>query len=660
MRTHDWTRPAPEVAPGVRLLPVVHDRLEMAMVTHRVLQRLQPEAVAVELPSSLEPSVMAAVGRLPRISLVLSEAPGEEPRVWICAPADPFSEALRWALEHQRPVFLIDPDHAGPEPASDPVPDPYSVWTLEAADYLELLAESLDLRGSGPEQQQREAGMAYQVQQAGRQVEGTLLVLVGAAHFHPLSRRLTKPAAQPLARVRQPRQEIRHVVPRSLSGILPDPPLAHAAYELLREGNVPSEAEMPAAVRPQLSWQQGGVRALGRRGPEDRLEQSRQVARWAAARAARLMDGHPFPDRRRLARVVWELAAHSYRSQTQEHLQPWQQRTYLQFLRRYCRLQGLLAGGLYEWVVAARGVGDDNLAWEAFDTGRCYPWQLGEAEIPTAEVDGDLLDLGTRKIRFRRRFFRVKRRPVPVKRRADQDDPDTWLEGFDNPNICSYPPEDLVIEDYARFLQQKAVSLLSVERKRTEPFSTSLLDGIDLRETLRNHHLGEVYVQEFGRLPGGVGSVVVIFDRDLAGATYPYRMTWLGEHDQESDMAFYSTDPAAQVVGPGIMRATYGGMMMTYPPRRLFDVWLDPEYRGAREKAEVLLMAAVDYSREKMVVHLAASPPSPALHQYASARGKKILHVPLGSVSPVTLKKIRVVHLLAGHDKRQIAKDYVW
>ena len=29
-------------------------------------------------------------------------------------------------------------------------------------------------------------------------------------------------------------------------------------------------------------------------------------------------------------------------------------------------------------------------------------------------------------------------------------------------------------------------------------------------------------------------------------------------------------------------------------------------------------------------------------------------------VSPVTLKKLRVFHVLFGHDKRDIARDYIW
>ena len=151
-----------------------------------------------------------------------------------------------------------------------------------------------------------------------------------------------------------------------------------------------------------------------------------------------------------------------------------------------------------------------------------------------------------------------------------------------------------------------------------------------------------------------------IFDRDPANDRFPFAMTWLGEHDQESDMAFYATNPADQVVGPGMMRATYGGFVLTQPRGRLFDVWSDADYRYARGKAEVLLMAAIDYSLEKIVVHVAADPPGERMRRYAAVQGKQITHIPLAALSPVTLKKIRVLHILAGRDKRAVAKSYIW
>ena len=40
--------------------------------------------------------------------------------------------------------------------------------------------------------------------------------------------------------------------------------------------------------------------------------------------------------------------------------------------------------------------------------------------------------------------------------------------------------------------------------------------------------------------------------------------------------------------------------------------------------------------------------------------GRTIVYIPIGQLSPVTLKKVRVVHVLDGYDKRGIAKDYIW
>jgi hypothetical protein len=137
-------------------------------------------------------------------------------------------------------------------------------------------------------------------------------------------------------------------------------------------------------------------------------------------------------------------------------------------------------------------------------------------------------------------------------------------------------------------------------------------------------------------------------------------MTWLGEHEQESDMAFYATAPGDNIVGPGISRCEYGGFLLSYPPRRMADVWSDADYQGSRTKAEVLLLAALDYSHEKNVVYVGARPPRSAFRQLAARLGKRIVYIPLGSLSPVQLKRIRIFHVLSGHDKRLAAKDYIW
>lgn len=661
---------APEVAlPGgtrVRVLPVVHERVEIAAVVRAALDTLDPAAVAVELPTSLREAALAGVRRLPLITLLVTQEADEEALVWTIAPGDPFAEAMRWALERGRPVTCIDPDLPYEGRHRDPVPDPHAVHEMGGAAYLSLLREAAP--PASEEDELRERGMAHHLRQLAEETAeasgGTVLALVGAAHATRLATALTRPTAHPFARVRRTSIELRHLHPRDLTALLPDPPLAHAVWERLREraaapcGRPSAPCELEEVLSRRVSLVRYGLRVIAGEGGEGEARRKRRLVEYAAGEGA--AGARAAPDRRALARLVWRVAAGSYREQTGEELSAAQQRLFFDYSERCARLQGQLAPGLYEWTVAARGVADDNLAWEVFDAASAYPWQGENAELPTVRVDGSELDLGTRKVRFRRRFLRVKSRPmaVPVRQRPRPADPEEWLRGFDGSGLCSYPPEDLVIEDYGRFLQKKAVGILSAERRRSEPFSSSLLDGIDVRESLRRVHEDRVWVEELGRAPGAAGSVVVVFDRDRE--RYPFAMTWHGENEQESDMAFYATDPAQQVVGPGILRATYGGFLLTLPRGRLFDVWSDPDYRFARDPGEVLTLAAIDYSLEPIVVHVAAQPPSAVAKRFATAQKKRLVHVPLGSLSPTALKRIRVMHILSGREKRGIARDFIW
>ncbi len=321
----------------------------------------------------------------------------------------------------------------------------------------------------------------------------------------------------------------------------------------------------------------------------------------------------------------------------------------------------MLMPDLYQLLVAARGCVDDNFAYAFCRLATSYPWQKVSADLPTITLSPEEIWGGIRRLRFRPRQKRTKglSRLNFLKRKRERH-PGEWLEGFDDPSICSYPPEDIAIEGYGEFLKRKGSMQLSEELTRSERFSASLLDGIDMRETLRHHAEGVIYVREQQRVKGGVGCVVIIFDEDRQDKRYLYRMTWLGEHDQESDMAFYATDPAENLVGPGICRCEYGGFLLSYPPRRMADVWHDPDYRGFASKAEVLLMAALDYSPEKHIVYLAARPPRSIFKQLAARRGRQIVHIPLASVSPLKLKQIRIMHILAGKEKRAIAREYIW
>jgi len=283
------------------------------------------------------------------------------------------------------------------------------------------------------------------------------------------------------------------------------------------------------------------------------------------------------------------------------------------------------------------------------------------SDLDTVRLSASEIWINTKKLRIRRRLPRPKQRlkPTGLKPRKREKFSGEWAQQTSGEAICSYPPEDLVIEEYGRFVKQKAKAILSEERVRIEPFTTSILDGIDIRETIRNWHRHKIFVRQADRLAGDVGSVVIIFDED-PDDRYTYLTTWLGEHQNESDMAFYSTHPFDNIVGPGIGRAEYGGLLMTLPPRRLFDVWSDPDYDFAESKSERLLMAALDYSVERFVVYVAAKPPRSIFRSIAAHLNRKILYVPIGQLSPTKVKKLRVVHVLDSYARRAEAKEYIW
>ncbi|HET9319724.1 MAG TPA: hypothetical protein VFO27_08105, partial [Bryobacteraceae bacterium] len=373
------------------------------------------------------------------------------------------------------------------------------------------------------------------------------------------------------------------------------------------------------------------------------------------------MAGADNVDRRRVQLAVFRDAEKTYESNTGERLGHWQRRLLARYTRNLALVSRELAARIFDITVAARSVVDDNYAWEVWEAANRYPHQKAASDLMTVKISGEEVWLDTKKMRLRRRLPSKKRRlrPVGLKPRKKEKVPGEWASQLDGASICSYPPEDLVIEDYGRFLKKKGKSILSEERATSEPFTTSLLDGIDIRETIRNWHERRIYVRNFQKIHGEVGAVIVIFDEDRDDR-YTYMTTWLGEHQNESDMAFYSTYPFDHLVGPGIGRGEYGGFLMSLPARRMFDVWQDADYEFAESKPERLLLAGLDYSLQRHVVYVAAKPPRSVFRNIAARFGRTIVYIPIGQLSPVTLKKIRVVHVLDGYDKRAIAKDYIW
>src|SRR5579862_1588942 len=588
-------------------LPVVPGHLEFAIEVRRAILHDRPQVVALELPVTLQQQYMRAVARLPEMSVIVYPDESEEDRaVYVpVEPADPFVEAIRTAHETGAEVVFADPDSGQRPHLKDAYPDPYSIRHIGLEKYVEAYRVYPQERS---EEIARHAdGIAWKLQ--GCDPLARVLVVVSLNLLDPVLDSMEEPQAQPMSRMRREGVRVLNPHPECLAEITIEYPYLQFRYEQFRQ----------------------------------------------------LLTDSNWIDRRHAQLALFRDAEKSYEASTGERVAHWQRRLLARYARNLALVDNALMPGVFDLAVAARSTVDDNYGWDVWETAGRYPPQQTASDLQTVRISGEEVWLDTKRMRLRRRLPSAKRRlrPVGLKPRKKEKVPGEWARELDGNSICSYPPEDLVIEDYGRFLKKKGKSILSEERTRTEPFTTSLLDGIDLRETIRNWHEGKIYVRQFQKISGEVGSVIVIFDDDRDGR-YPYMTTWLGEHQNESDMAFYSTFPFDNLVGPGIGRGEYGGFLMSLPARRMFDVWHDPDYDFAENKPERLLLAGLDYSLERFVVYVAARPPRTVFRNIAARFGRTIIYIPIGQLSPVALKKIRVVHVLDGYDKREAAKEYIW
>lgn len=589
-------------------LPVAPGRMEFAELVRRRIQAVRPEVVAVELPAWLESHYREAVERLPQMSVILIREEGEEERgeYVVVEPADPFVEAVRSALEAGAELVFIEPPGERPH-LPDLYPDSAALLSIAYDKFVE--AYRLQPQPRDDEIEELAAAMAYRLQglDPTRESLAVLSLNLLDAVLDAMERPQKPPRPAPLLKA-----ELLNPHPDCLAEIAQEFPYLQERYEVQRG------------------------------------------ALWRE-------EGQPLLDRRAVHRGLLAEAETNYQAQTGECVAPWQRRLMRQFSQRLACVDHQLAPSLFDLTLAARGIVDDNFAWEVWHAAGQYQWQREFGPLETVNLNAEDVFLFSRKVRLRRRMKRPKQRLLPrgLKKRPKERYAGEWARQVGGDAICSYPPEDIVIEDYGKILRERARTLLGEERAHAEPFTTSLLDGVDIRETVRNWLQGRIYVRQSRHVSGDAGAVVVIFDEDAANR-YTWLTTWLGEHENESDMAYYSTQPFEHLVGPGIGRAEYGGFLMTLPPRRLYDVWSDPDYDFAESKAERLLLAALDYSLERHVVYAAARPPRSIYRSIAAHLGRQIVYIPLGQLSPAKLKKIRVVHVLDSHQRRKIAPRYLW
>lgn len=334
----------------------------------------------------------------------------------------------------------------------------------------------------------------------------------------------------------------------------------------------------------------------------------------------------------------------------------------LTFLRNLTVLSDCLMPSLFDIVEAAKGVGGNAYGVHILKGAKYYPYF-------SLDDKRDMLGIGIRRMRvpdwrttaeainlFRDHMLywrTLSLRPDPSEERKKK-----YRYHWNPYGMCSHIPEDIAIERFNGSIRHKARKMLMEDLARTEKFTTSVKDGIDIRETLRNWHIGGLFVRELPPARGNIDTVIIIFD-EHHDDRYPNRTTWYAEHPEESTLTFYATDPFATLIGPGIARCRYGGLSLLFPPRPVPDVFRIDTDLELKNCAARITFGGLLFSKEKVVAYVADRQPAAQFTNMARLYKKRLLWIPLSTFSNETVRRLRQFHILNGKNVRSWATRFI-
>lgn len=594
----------------IRCIPIIHGRTIFAQEVRRAFLQQRYQCIAVELPSSLGPSVLEALSHLPLVTAVVyRESDGEHCYIPV-EPGEGIIEALRLAREERILIEFVDKD-VEHFPVSRPIlPDEYAIMDVGLERYYQTVLPVLPVAEPDSIDDLREKWMAARLKQLDKRFSSILFVC-GMAHLEGIRRHFQS------QKTRLWREELPDYKPQIYA--------VHADSIYLLMGEIPYLIFLYEKSRYTMQIDSydktDGIKEL-------LLETRKEFCR-------------DFPEEK-------------------ERLGPATLQVMLKYMRNLCLIQGLLTPSMYDMVVAAQGVGGGGFGAKLVEMAKFYPYQDPMAPFPWLRMGIDtgwLEGFGETAMKnrlpgppFSLKNIRLERCPSITKQQK-------WRRQWGRHSECSWPEEDERIENFTDHVRKRALGILGEDQARVEKFCASIKDGIDIRETLRQWHTGDLYVKDMPPIRGDVGAVVFVFDQDAT--KYPWRSTWLAEHQNESTLAFYATDYLDDMVGPGIGRAYYGAALFIFPPIVIPDIWSDPKFRDTQTPISRLVASAINYSNSKYVAYVAHQKPTLEMRTIARRYKKHLIYLPISSFSTYTLRKLRKFHVLQGHHIRSYARNYI-
>ncbi len=597
----------------IEAIPVVHGSGHFTREVRARLLASGMDCLAVALPREFQDTVMAGIERLPEITLSALLEPGGQVTYVPVDPTQPAIMAIRIAMQEAVPSHFIDMGTEVFEPRKVLFPDTFALRGLPMEKFIAALLAVLKPPAEGSQHDLRASWMANRLHRL--EVEYGNIRLVCSVLDWPW----IKAAYDSRLEFQQPRPpenrpRLYHIDKRSLFFALSEFPYTAYLYErarenLLGDGNVTVD----------------GVKEI--------LLEARK----------RFLAKH-------------KLRHHNLSTQSLM--------IFLQYARNLSLLESRLTPDLFTLITAAKQIGGDPFAIQVLEAARHYPPQRddpGDLETLELGIDQAVLDEDEGPVAMKNRLSEhaLEWRTLKLKPEPDAEKQTEWKFRWDPYGQCSWPPEDEKIENLNSHVREQTRLLLSHDLARTEKFTSSVKDGIDIRDTLRHWYTGDIYVKEIPPSRGEVEVVVLLFDAEPDPAEYTWRQTWYAEHKEESTLCFYATDYMNKLIGPGIGEAFYGGCMLIYPPRPIFNIWEDPGLKLGVTLEEKLLEGAFRHSRERHVTVVAPCPMLPAWRRLARHYGKTPIHIPLKRFSNQTLERVRRFHVLNGKEIRSIARRFI-
>lgn len=615
------------LSPAIRILPILHGSGDLAQEVRETLIAGRYDCLAAPLPPSVEAPLEAAIEQLPRISLVVSPEPDQSGRSTVSFipvdPCQPVIMGLRVAMGEGIPRVYVDRDVQCFVPDPFPAPDPFALKQLRLEQFAAALLPSLPPPSEDSQRRARINWMAFRLHELELDYRA-ILCLCPIADWPWLrdAYRERRDYQRPDTPVGRP--QVYRVTPKSLYFVLGELPFITRLYERRRE-----------EVRSDRMLSVDGIKEL-------------------------LLEARSYFEARHRPGPV--------------RITPLLLQQFFHYVRNLALLDRRLTPDLYTLVIAAKQLAGDAFAIALLETAQRYDDQPDEdSTVPQVGAGIGLLEFpdGAVSIAKNRlqgsplawRTLTLRPRPSPRRRRQ-------WGLQWNPYRQCSWPPEDSRIESFTSHVREQAKAILGADLARVEKFTTSVKDGIDLRETLRrwpeslrgrpvDRRRMDLYVKEIPPARGRVEVVVFLFESPADPERFSWQATWYAEHAEESTLCFFATPFQETMIGPGIGQSEYGGALFLFPPRAIPDIWTDPVLSFASSPEERLIAGALLHSQERHVALVSPIPPRLRWRQLARRFGKRLVFIPLHRFSGQTVDHLRRFHVLNGHEIRSYAARFI-